>query len=172
MIETSRWSGEPRLDWDDLYRRHAEELVRFAVKLLGDRERGADLAHETFVQAMRAEAQLRDAASVRPWLFRIAANRARNELRRRRLIGFLPFTGRERGPADAFDVEADMVHRALGAIPPDQAVALVLHHQQGFTRREVADLTGVGEEAVKSRLSRGRARFMAAYRRLERGLAR
>lgn len=171
MIETSRWSGEPRLDWDDLYRRHAEELVRFAVKLLGDRERAADLAHETFIQAMRAEDQLRDPGAVRPWLFSIAANRARNELRRRKLIGFLPFTGREHAPGQAFDAEAELVHRALGSIPSDQAIALVLHHQQGFTRREVAAMTDAGEEAVKSRLSRGRANFMSAYRRLERGLA-
>lgn len=170
MIET-RWSGELPLDWDELYRRHAEELVRFAVKVLGDREHAADLAHETFVQAMRAEGQLRDPAAVRPWLFRIAANRAKNELRRRKLIGFLPFTGQERAPAEAFDVEAELVHRALRAIPADQAVALALHHHQGFTRREVAAMTGVGEEAVKSRLSRGRANFMSAYRRLEQGLA-
>lgn len=146
--------------------------MRFAVKLLGDRERAADLAHETFIQAMRSEHQLRDAGSVRPWLFRIAANRAKNELRRRKLIGFLPFTGRERAPAEAFDVEADLVHRALGSIPSDQAVALVLHHQQGFTRREVGTMTDAGEETVKSRLSRGRANFMSAHRRLERGLAR
>lgn len=172
MIETSRWSGEPRLDWDELYRRHAEELVRFAVKLLGDRERAADLAHETFIQAMRSERQLRDAASVRPWLYRIASNLARNELRRRRLIDLIPFNGRERDGGDAFDAEADTIHRALRSIPPEQAVALVLHHQQGFTRREIAEIGGVTEEAVKSRLARGRANFMAAYRRLDRGLAR
>ena len=42
------------IDWDELYGRHAEELVRFMVKLLGDRERSADLVHDTFVRAMRS----------------------------------------------------------------------------------------------------------------------
>jgi RNA polymerase sigma-70 factor (ECF subfamily) len=142
------------------------------VKLLGDRERAADMVHDTFVRAMRSENDLRDHGSVRPWLYRIAANLAHNELQRRSLIAFLPFGGMERGASDAFDAEAAQIHHALRSIPRDQAVALVLHYQSGFSRAEVASLTGVGEEAVKSRLARGRANFIAAYQRLERGLAR
>jgi RNA polymerase sigma-70 factor (ECF subfamily) len=164
-------SPDNAIDWDELYGRHAEELVRFMVKLLGDRERAADLVHDAFVRAMRAERQLRDRGSARAWLYRIAANLARNELRRRKLIAFLPFTD-ERGPDDAFDAEAAQVHDALRSIPSDQAIALVLHYQRGFTRAEIADLVGISEEGVKSRIARGRAAFSAAYGRLERGLAR
>jgi RNA polymerase sigma factor (sigma-70 family) len=147
-------------------------LARFMVKLLGDRERAADLVHDTFVRAMRSEKDLREPGSVRAWLYKIAANLARNELQRRSLIAFLPFGGHERGAADAFDAEAAQIHHALRSIPPDQAVAIVLHYQSGFSRAEVARLTGVSEEGVKSRLARGRANFIAAYHRLERGLAR
>jgi RNA polymerase sigma-70 factor (ECF subfamily) len=168
---TASAPADAGIDWDELYGRHAEELVRFMVKLLGDRERAADLVHDTFVRAMRAADQLRDRASARAWLYRIAANLARNELRRRKLIAFLPF-GEHRGAEDAFDAEAAQVHQALRSIPADQAIALVLHYQRGFSRAEVADLVGISEEGVKSRLARGRANFIAAYGRLERGLAR
>ncbi|HTJ60817.1 MAG TPA: sigma-70 family RNA polymerase sigma factor [Candidatus Saccharimonadales bacterium] len=171
MKRTASSSAAADFDWDELYGRHAEELVRFMVKVLGDRERAADLVHDTFVRAMRSAHQLRDRSAVRAWLYRIAANLARNELRRRKLISFLPF-GEERGPDDAFDAEAAQVHQALRSIPVDQAIALVLHYQRGFSRAEVAELTGISEEGAKSRLARGRANFMAAYRRLERGLAR
>jgi DNA-directed RNA polymerase specialized sigma24 family protein len=163
---------EHGLNWDEIYGRYSEELARFMVKLLGDRERAADIVHDTFVRAMRSEDDLRELSSVRAWLYKIAANLARNELQRRSLIAFLPFGGHERGAADAFDVEATQIHHALRSIPTDQAVALVLHYQSGFSRAEVASLTGVSEEGVKSRLARGRANFIAAYRRLERGLAR
>ena len=157
--------------WDGLYERHAQELSRFVMKLLGDRERAADVVHDAFVRAIRSRDALRDPAAVRPWLFRIAGNLARNELRRRRLIAFVPFVGTESGFADAYDAEAAQIHRALGSIAPEQAIALVLFHQQGFSRAEIAQLTGVSAEGVKSRLARGRAAFIAAYGRLERGLA-
>lgn len=172
-MREGEWSveGARRLDWEALYVRHAEELMRFAVKLLGDRERGAEIAHEAFLRAMRSEGTLREPGATRAWLFRITTNLVKNELRRRRLLSFLPFTGSERGGEDAFDATAVQVHRALRSIPADQAVALLLHHQQGFSRREIAELVGVSEEAVKSRLARGRRNFVAAYHRLERGLA-
>jgi RNA polymerase sigma-70 factor (ECF subfamily) len=164
-------SAAAGIDWDELYDRHAEELVRFMVKLLGDRERAADLVHDTFVRAMRSADQLRDRSAARAWLYRIAANLARNELARRKLIAFLPFT-EQRGADDGFDAEAAQIHDALRSIPADQAIALVLHYQRGFSRAEVAELVGISEEGVKSRLARGRANFIAAYQRLERGLAR
>jgi len=158
-------------EWDDLYERHAPELWRFVMKLLGDRERAADLVHDAFIRAMRSRDQLRDPAAVRPWLFSIAGNLARNELRRRRLISFVPFVGTEPGYPDAYDAGAAQIHHALASIPAEQAIALVLFHQQGFSRAEIAQITGLGEEGVKSRLARGRTNFIAAYQRLERGLA-
>ena len=170
MPAASRVSGE--VEWDAAYERYAEELARFVVKLLGDREKAADVVHDAFVRAMRAHTQLRDPSALRPWLFRIVGNLARNELRRRRLFAFVPFVGTERSHDDAFDVEAADTHRALASIAPEQAVALVLHYQQGFSRAEIAAMTGVSEEGVKSRLARGRAGFIAAYGRVERGHAR
>jgi len=170
MPPASRISGE--VAWDAAYERYAEELARFVVKLLGDREKSADVVHDAFVRAMRAGTQPRDANALRPWLFRIAGNLARNELRRRRLFAFVPFVGTERGHDDAFDVEASQIHRALASLAPEQAVALVLHYQQGFSRAEIAVMTGVSEEGVKSRIARGRTGFIAAYGRLERGRAR
>lgn len=172
MSELVRPPGGPApLDWQELYELYAEDIVRFVTKLLGDRERAAELAHDVFIRAIGAESDVRDRRRVQGWLFAIAANTARNELRRRRLLRFLPFSGHERGAPEAFDPVADQIHRALRSIPADQAVALVLHYQQGFARREIAEMTGVTEEAVKSRLARGRANFRAAYARLERGLA-
>lgn len=116
MKRTASSSATADIDWDELYGRHAEELARFMVKLLGDRERAADLVHDTFVHGMRSAHQLRDHSAVRAWLYQIAANLARNELRRRKLIAFLPF-GQERGAEDAFDADAAQVHQALRNIP-------------------------------------------------------
>ncbi len=158
------------LDWESLYGLHAEGLLRYLTKMTGEREAARDLLQETLVQAMRREAQMRDAAAVRAWLFSIATNLARQRHRRSALLRFVPFSGREVAPEDRFDAGADVVHRALASIPFAQASALVLHYRAGFTRDEIAHMSGVTDEAVKSRLARGRANFIAAYGRLERGL--
>jgi len=49
---------------------------------------------------------------------------------------------------------------------------MLVLRERGFTRDEIAEMSGVSPETVKSRLARGEANFVAAYRRLERGLVR
>ncbi len=123
------------------------------------------------MRAVRAAARFpRDAE--RPWLFRVAANLAASHLRRRRLLAFLPLSDRHPAEHGAFDTESDQVRAALASIPTDQAIPLTLHLHSGFARREIAELLQTSQETIKSRLARGRRNFAAAYRRLERGLAR
>ena len=160
------------LDWESLYVEHAAELAGYAAKLVGDHEVGSDLTQEAFIRGIRSNSAIRDPAAMRAWLFRTATNLAYSHRRRQRILAFLPFSGRELAPRTAFDIEADQVRLALRSIPAEQAAALLLFYDNGFARAEVATLLGVSEEAVKSRLARGRRNFIAAYRRLERGLAR
>jgi len=160
------------VDWERLYGEHAGELAGYAAKLVGDREVGSDLMQETFVRAIRASGSIRDVSAMRAWLFRTATNLAYSHRRRSTILAFLPFTGREPMPRGGFDIEADQVRSVLRAIPAEQAATLLLFYDNGFARAEVATLLGVSEETVKSRLARGRRNFIAAYLRLERGLAR
>lgn len=160
--------GAVSLDWARLYEAHASALLRYLAKLTNDREAATELMQDSFVRAMRAG--IREPAAARAWLFTTATNLAVSRARRRRVLRFVPFAGTEPAPNSAFDAEAHQVRSALAAIPPDHAAALLLHYDAGFTRAEIAGIQGVSEEAVKSRLSRGRKNFTAAYRRLERGL--
>ena len=84
-----------RSDWAALYAEHAGAIAGFLAKLTGDREVAAELAQETFVRAMRAHPDPADIRSLRAWLFRVAANLGRDHLRRRSLLRFVPFSGRE-----------------------------------------------------------------------------
>jgi RNA polymerase sigma-70 factor, ECF subfamily len=158
-------SRETGLPWRELYDAHAAELVGFLWKLTRDREAANDLMQDTFIAGMRDQRALREPAKARAWLYRIATRLAIKRLRRARLIAFLPFAGTERSTEGVPDVEALAVRDAMRAISPDQAAALVLHYAHGFTRTEIAVLTGRSEETVKSRIARGRRAFLAAYDR-------
>jgi RNA polymerase sigma-70 factor (ECF subfamily) len=156
------------LDWDELYRDQGPALLRYLRRLASTQERAEDLMQETFARALRSRTVATDPRS---WLFQIATNLALDDLRRARRFRFLPL---ERAsdvhvvPSD----EVDLVRRALRSIPPEQAVALVLRLHEGRSRAEIARMLGLSEDGVKSRLVRGRLNFIAAYRRMERGLKR
>ncbi len=152
-------------DWDLLYRAHAEGILRYCRRLSKNAELAEDLMQETFMRALRAGDAPVDPNEARRWLYRIATNAVIDRLRRERILRFVPFAGHEQAPEVRSD-EADLVRRALRAIAPEQATALVLRLHEGFAPGEIAAMLGIGEAAVKSRLVRGRRRFIEAYERI------
>jgi RNA polymerase sigma-70 factor (ECF subfamily) len=124
------------------------------------------------VRGLLADRTIREPRAVRGWLFQTATNLALNERRRRAILRFVPFSGLERSPREAFDPAAAQVNAALRSIGSDQAAALLLRYHSGFSTAEIAAMLDLSEETVKSRITRGRHNFRAAHRRLERGLAR
>src|SRR5687768_9366461 len=98
-------------NWSAAYAAHASELVNFLTKFTGDREVAAELMQETFVRAIRGGGH-REIRSVRAWLFRVAGNLARDHHRRRALLRFVPFSGREPDPTAMSDPDLVLVHQA------------------------------------------------------------
>jgi RNA polymerase sigma-70 factor, ECF subfamily len=161
-----------RPDWAALYASEGPALLRYARRLSASDDEARDVLQETFVRAMRTSNTPSDPGRYRPWLYRIVTNEVIDRQRRQRRFLFLPLDA-VRSPAPSMDTsEAELIRQALRSIPPDQAAALVLRLQEGRSRSEIAAHLGISEEGVKSRLARGRLNFAAAYRRLERGLAR
>jgi RNA polymerase sigma-70 factor (ECF subfamily) len=163
--------GAESLDWRAVYERYAVEILHYLMKLIAEPEAAKDLMQETFARAIERQGQLRDRASVRSWLYRIATNLAVSSLRRRQVRARLMFARAEHPDPALIAAEVDHVRSALRSIAPAQAACLVLR-ERGFSRREIAAICGLSEEGTKSRLARGEANFVAAYQRLERGASR
>ncbi len=159
-------AGSVSLDWSTVYSEHAPALVRFLTKLTGDQEVASELLQETFVRAIRSGESASQPRSIRPWLFRVAGILARDHQRRRSLLRFVPFSGREADQSSIHDPEVELLHRALRGLPAAQSRTLLLHYDAGFSRREIAEMEGISEDGVKSRLSRGRDAFLQAYERV------
>ncbi len=146
-----------------LIRRHDARLRSVASKLLGgDVHRMDDVMQDAYVKAYRSLASFRGDAAFGTWIHRIVHNTCMDELRR---------SVRLATPVDVMDdtvasswigpeqatTTADSVRRALDALSADQRAAVVLVDGQGFDIASAAEILGVPEGTVGSRLSRARA---------------
>jgi RNA polymerase sigma-70 factor (ECF subfamily) len=147
---------------EELYAAHHAEIHGYLARMVGDEELAADLVQETFVKAYRAYDSLQDPALARAWLYRIAGRTALDELRRRRLIRFVPWSGESRG-IEASAEETVLrgrltgeLERALAAIPERQRMALLLSELHDLSGVELAEALGTSHEAARALLTRGR----------------
>ncbi len=143
-------------------------IVRYLSRMTGDRDVAEDLAQDTFVQAFKGIFKTRSDLHFKAWLYRIATNNALQYHRRRRLLSFVPFTGLESAEDSSLDSvpERITIQEALMAVPHRRRESLVLHFVEGLKYREIAEIVGASEEAVRKRVARGSKEFRAAYRRL------
>ncbi len=147
---------------EQLFALHSSEILNYLHRMLRDEELAADLTQETFVKAYRAFDTLVDPARARAWLYQIASRTALDELRRRRIIRFIPWTGESRGTAaSAEDVAlhgrlSPEMERALAAIPERQRMALIMAEVQELTGVELAAALGVSHVAARALLTRAR----------------
>ncbi|GAA3346001.1 RNA polymerase sigma factor [Amorphoplanes nipponensis] len=154
-----------------LFDRHSRAVYNHAFRLCGSWSVAEDITQATFLVAWRRRGTARLAhGTALPWLLVVAGNHARTEWRsarrRRALLGRLPA---ERGPDPADDVAGRLDdERAMGRIlaavrrlprAEREAVALCLWSGVGYA--EAAAALGVTEVAVRSRVSRARARLAA-----------
>lgn len=144
-----------------------EDLRRLATAIVLDRHVADDVVQESLLAAWRGLNQLRDAASFRTWLRRIAINRARNALRRPRSLHLLdvgpPDQARTADPSQAWD-DAVALEAAMRQLTGDQRVCVALHYLEGRSVMEIAEILGVPDGTVKSRLYAARGRLREALR--------
>jgi RNA polymerase sigma-70 factor (ECF subfamily) len=147
---------------EELYAAHHASIHAYLARMVGDDELAADLTQETFVKAYRAFDTLEDPALARAWLYRIAGRTALDELRRRRIVRFVPWSGELRGTAASAEEVAlqgrltGELERALAAIPERQRMALLLGELHDLSGVELAAALGTSHDAARALLSRAR----------------
>ncbi len=146
-----------------LTRRWEHQVRAFLIHMLGSVEEAEDLTQDTFVKVFVGARSYRAEGAFRSWLMRIVGNLARSRLRRRKVIGWLPFDpGRHDRPAAGADPQQAMegdqtvtaIRAALKSLPPRQRQALVLHRFQGLKYREIATAMDTSLPGVESLIQR------------------
>jgi RNA polymerase sigma-70 factor (ECF subfamily) len=165
----------------ELVERFQHRLVAVMHHLVGSADEAEDLAQEVFLRVYRTRKKYTPKAKFSTWLFTIANNLALNALRDRRRRPLLPLEVRESGPLvgrpgdtpgqardepPAHNLQqeelAAVIRAALDGLNERQRVAIVLNKFEDMNYTDIADVMGLTSKAVKSLLSRARAKLREA----------
>lgn len=148
----------------EIVEQYQAPIQRYLYRLTGDHELAKDLAQDTFIQAYKNILKTDSELSFRAWLYRIAMNNALQSHRRKKLISFIPFSGLRTsetaggGRVDEADRKIS-IEEALLKVSQQNRVCMVLHFVEGFKYREISEILGISEEAVRKRVFRGSQEF-------------
>ena len=169
-------AGDERA-FGELVKRYDGRLLNFVYRTIGDRERAQDLVQETFVRVYRHMHRFDQTKKFSTWIYTIAGNLAKNELRNRSRNPLVLFqTIRKNWEADHRPLEwedstyrpddlfrkrhlKDLVEKAVTQLPEHHRIVFVLRELEGKTYEEIAEITGCNLGTVKSRLNRARNNF-------------
>ena len=147
---------------ESLFANHHTEIYAYLVRMLRDADLAADLTQDAFVKAYKNYDTLEKNENARAWLYQIAHRVALDELRRRKIVRMIPWTGESRGAAPsaerlAMDVRlSGPLERALARIPERQRAALLLAELHDLSGLELAAAMGVSHVAARAILTRAR----------------
>ena len=163
--------------FNELVQRYSPRLLNFIYRVIGDRERAEDLVQETFIRVYRHINRFDREKKFSTWVYTIASNLAKNELRNRTrnpLIYFqtmvkeweddrrpLEFADLAYRPDDLFRKRylKDLVEQAVEQLPEHHKIVFVLRETEGKSYEEIAEITRCSLGTVKSRLNRARNNF-------------
>jgi RNA polymerase sigma-70 factor (ECF subfamily) len=157
VIDTK--GGDPvQARFEDLLQRYEKEIFRFACRMTGNREDGADVLQETFLRAFKAFPKLPRDANHRAWLYRIASRLALNLARAQRVRRAVPIDEAIELPEPDGDLEslvetkrlARVLVKVVRNLSSRQRIALLQRKYEGLPYREVALTLGCTEEAARA----------------------
>jgi RNA polymerase sigma-70 factor (ECF subfamily) len=147
---------------ETLFAKHHGEIYAYLMRMLREPELAADLTQDAFIKAYKNYDTLEKPENARAWLYQIAHRVALDEIRRRKIIRFFPWTGESPGSAPSAEhmvMEANLssdMQRALARIPERQRAALLLAELHDMTGLELAAALGVSHVAARALLTRAR----------------
>ena len=168
-------AGDPQ-EFARLVEAFSGMIYRLAIKMLENPQDAEDVLQDTFVKAMDHIHQFDGRAKLSTWLYRIAANEALMLLRKRKRVEISiedPIEGQDEAhePLQILDwcclPEEEMMSsearlyldQAINELSPGLRVVFLLREIEGLSTQETAQVLGLSEMAVKTRLSRARLRL-------------
>jgi RNA polymerase sigma-70 factor (ECF subfamily) len=157
-------------------RRHRDAVFRLARAQVGDATDALDITQESFIAAFAALARYDRARPFRLWIARIAINKCHDWARRRAVRRFFTFArpmeeagsvaDAAQNPEEAVQSQAELarINAAIAALPANLRDVLVLRAIEGMSQSDAAQILGVSDKTVETRLYRARNKLAETLR--------
>lgn len=159
--------------YEILVKRYKDSLMNFVYRFVGDRDACTDIVQDTMIKFYLNKDSYKSFAKFSTWIYTIAGNLAKNELkrRRRRVIFSISNSDDERTPqiedkmflspeklTDG-EIRSEIIEKALLKVKPVYREVVILRDIQDLSYEEISEITGLAIGTVKSRINRGRAQL-------------
>jgi len=159
--------------FDILVRRYKDQLLNFIYRFVGNRSDAEDIVQETFLRVYKNKHYYKEIAKFSTWVYTIAGNLAKTELRRRKrhkIFSVSNFVNEERdydipdrehSPEKKVDssIQENIIQKAIGKLPTKFKEVIILRDIQGFAYEEISQILNIPLGTVKSRVNRGRLKL-------------
>lgn len=158
--------------YEILVRRFKDPLMNFVFRFVGDRDVSIDIVQDTMIKFYLNKDSYKSIAKFSTWIYTIAGNLAKNELKRRGRRSMVSISNSDDddftlqiedkkfiAPDRAADneIKSKIVQDALLKVKTIYREMIVLRDIEGFSYEEIVEMTGISIGTVKSRINRGRA---------------
>jgi RNA polymerase sigma-70 factor (ECF subfamily) len=161
--------NDTRSAFGKLVERHQKKVFQVALSMLGDKDEALDITQDVLIKAFKAYRDFRYDSSPETWLIRITINRVRDHIRREKLRRIF-FFKQEKTPCNKIETVADSEPSPLEKVSGNQLQGslrifqlglrgrerevFALRFGNGYTIKEISELTGIGQSSVKTHLYR------------------
>ena len=159
--------------YDVLVRRYKDQLLNFIYRFVGNRSDAEDIVQETLLRVYKNKHMYKEIAKFSTWVYTIAGNLAKTELRRRKrhkIFSVSNFVNEERdydipdkahSPEKQVDstIQEAIIQKAIEKLPVKFKEVIILRDIQGFAYEEISQILSIPLGTVKSRVNRGRLKL-------------
>jgi RNA polymerase sigma-70 factor, ECF subfamily len=157
--------------YEILVKRYKDPLMNFVYRFVGDRDVCTDIVQDTMIKFYLNKDSYRSFAKFSTWIYTIAGNLAKNELKRRRRRNIFSLSNNDDdeksiqiedksflAPDRATDseIKSEIIQKALLKVKPVYREVVILRDIQDLSYEEISEITGLAIGTVKSRINRGR----------------
>jgi len=154
----ARFKSGDQAAFNQLVRLYQKRVYAVAFRMVRDEEEAKDLTQEVFVKMYTALADFRGEASLFTWAYRATVNLAINQIRRKKIISWVPLLEAEEKPAEPKEGLGERetarlkqaIAEAVKKLPPKQRAIFILRHYDELPNEEIAQIVGKSVGAVKA----------------------
>ncbi len=166
--------------FDLIVKRYKDQLLNFVYRFVGNQEEAEDIVQETFLRVYRKRKAYKRIAKFSTWIYTIAGNLSRTELRRRKRrklfsVTDMGFEDRDyeisdegHNPENQVDglIQEEIIQREINNLSPKFREVIILRDIQELSYEEISKIIKVPIGTVKSRVNRGRLKLQNELKHL------